>query len=40
MGLIMLDFQWNSIEEQNGLAELSKPMYDKKMWDIREKCFW
>jgi hypothetical protein len=33
MGLIMLDFQWNSIEEQNGLAELSKPMYDKKMWD-------
>ena len=33
MGLIMLDFQWNSIEEQNGLAELAKPMYDKKMWD-------
>ena len=40
MGLIMLDFQWNSIEEQNELAELAKPMHDKKMWDIREKCFW
>ena len=29
----MLDIQWNAMEEGNGLAELAKPMYDKKMWD-------
>ncbi|MCR4948785.1 MAG: hypothetical protein K6A15_06505 [Treponema sp.] len=33
LGLIMLDIQWNAMEEGNGLAELAKPMYDKKMWD-------
>ena len=33
MGIIMLDFQWNSMVEGNGFKELAKPMYDKKMWD-------
>ncbi len=33
MGIIMLDIQFNAMEEGNGLAELAKPMYDKKMWD-------
>lgn len=32
MEIIMLDIQWNAMEEGNGLAELAKPMYDKKMW--------
>lgn len=33
MGMIMLDFQWNNMEEGYGFSELAKPMYDKKMWD-------
>lgn len=33
LGIIMLDFQWNSMVEEKGFAELSKPMYDKKMWE-------
>jgi hypothetical protein len=33
MGLIMLDFTWNTIEAGKGFAELAKPMYDKRMWD-------
>ena len=33
MGIIMLDIQWNALEEGNGFAELVKPMYGNKMWD-------
>jgi hypothetical protein len=32
MGLIMLDFLWNSMMNGKGYAELAKPMYDQKMW--------
>ncbi len=32
MGLIMLDFQWNDMQNSYGYAELAKPMYDQKMW--------
>ncbi|OJF77764.1 MAG: hypothetical protein BKP49_01970 [Treponema sp. CETP13] len=33
MGSIMLDFQWNSMLNNQGYTELAKPVYDKKMWD-------
>ncbi|MDR0444500.1 MAG: hypothetical protein LBH44_13965 [Treponema sp.] len=33
MHLIMLDFQWNAMEEGKGYGELSQPMYDRKMWE-------
>jgi len=33
LGIIMLDFQWNSMVVEKGFTELSKPMYDKKMWE-------
>jgi hypothetical protein len=33
MHLIMLDFQWNAMEEGKGYGELSLPMYDRKMWE-------
>jgi hypothetical protein len=33
IGLIMLDFEWNHMLNSKGYAELSKAMYDRKMWD-------
>ncbi len=39
MGLIMLDFQWNNLKASYGLAELSKPGYDKRLWDDRNSSF-
>ncbi len=32
MGKIMLDFQWNSIKNSEGYAELSKAFYDQKLF--------
>jgi hypothetical protein len=32
MGKILLDFQWNDMRRDAGYAELSKPMYDQKLW--------
>ena len=34
MGLIMLDYQWNSIRNSNGYAELSKAVYDQQFIDL------
>ena len=39
MGLIMLDFQWNSLRARQGMAELSKAGYDKRLWDDRDSSF-
>ncbi|AEE17398.1 hypothetical protein Trebr_1982 [Treponema brennaborense DSM 12168] len=33
MSYIMLDFQWNSMKARQGMAELGKPGYDKRLWD-------
>lgn len=33
LGLIMLDFQWNSIKNSAGYEELSKAIYDQKLID-------
>lgn len=33
LGIIMLDFQWNSMVEGKGFTELAKSMYNKKMWE-------
>jgi hypothetical protein len=33
IGAIMLDFQWNSMQQGKGYDELAKPMYDKRLWD-------
>jgi hypothetical protein len=32
IGLIMLDYQWNSMLAQRGVAEIAKPVYDRKLW--------
>jgi hypothetical protein len=32
IGLIMLDYQWNSMLAQQGIAEMAKPVYDQKFW--------
>jgi hypothetical protein len=32
IGLIMLDYQWNSMLAQRGIAEMAKPVYDQKLW--------
>ncbi|GHV62857.1 hypothetical protein AGMMS49587_10960 [Spirochaetia bacterium] len=32
IGLIMLDFQWNSMKAMKGWAELAKPAHDKNFW--------
>lgn len=34
MGLIMLDYQWNSIRNSEGYAEMSKAIYDQKLFDL------
>lgn len=34
MGLIMLDYQWNSIRNSAGYAEFSKAVYDQQLFDI------
>nr|MCR5045759.1 hypothetical protein [Treponema sp.] len=39
MGLIMLDFQWNAIQNSEGYAELSKSLYDHKIIDTGVKNF-
>jgi len=31
MGMILLDFQWNSIRSQAGWAEVARPIYDQKL---------
>ena len=33
LGIIMLDFQWNSMVEGKGFTELAKSIFDKKMWE-------
>ncbi|MBO5137401.1 MAG: hypothetical protein J6B81_02765 [Spirochaetaceae bacterium] len=33
MGKIMLDYHWNRLRSQAGIVELSKAMYDKKLWE-------
>ncbi|HNY20548.1 MAG TPA: hypothetical protein PKO22_00225, partial [Treponemataceae bacterium] len=35
IGKIILDFQWNSFMEGKGYGELSKSIYDKRLWDDR-----
>ncbi|MBQ0003816.1 MAG: hypothetical protein KBT21_09805 [Treponema sp.] len=32
IGLIMLDYQWNEMVRNNGMAMFSLPVYDKKLW--------
>lgn len=32
IGLIMLDFQWNEMERNYGMAMFQLPTYDKKLW--------
>jgi hypothetical protein len=32
IGLIMLDYQWNSMLARQGIAEMAKPVYDQKFW--------
>jgi hypothetical protein len=32
IGLIMLDYQWNSMIARRGIAEIAKPVYDQKLW--------
>ncbi|MDR1636576.1 MAG: M15 family metallopeptidase, partial [Treponema sp.] len=32
IGLIMLDYQWNSMLARRGIAEMAKPVYDQKFW--------
>ncbi|MDR0449867.1 MAG: hypothetical protein LBH26_01205, partial [Treponema sp.] len=32
IGLILLDYQWNSMLARRGIAEMAKPVYDQKFW--------
>ena len=32
MGSIILNFQWNEIQKNKGIAELAKPTWDQKLW--------
>lgn len=39
MGIIMLDFQWNSILEGQGWGKLAQPMYDQALWYAPDSWF-
>ena len=32
MGMILLQFRWNEYQQQYGLSELAKPVWDQKLW--------